>query len=480
MQFKRTNIQNNIILLFLFTLVIIQSSCKKFVEVEAPVTSLNTKNVYNIDATAAAVLTGLYMDLSKGRGAVLSIIPALSADELTLFGGSSSEAINYIPVYQNRLTSSNNSEADFCNFFYPKIYIVNSAIEGITSSNTLNPLVKKQLLGEAYFMRAFYYFYLVNLYGDIPLALTSDYSINSLLSKSSKAKVYDQIIDDLKKATGFLSARYLQGDALTPYQSGLEERVRPTTASAMALLARVYLFVKDWKNAEIQSSLIIENTSFFHMSNLDETFLKNNSESIWQIQSINNFTNTIDATYFLLYETGPNNSDFYLSDDVINSFEQGDQRKVKWVNKVTVSGNTYYYPYKYKLDVGSPQINEYTILLRLAEQYLIRAEARSEQDNLIGAGEDLNVIRRRAGLDATKANTKIDLLAAILKERRIEFFTECGHRWLDLKRAGKIDEVMSKYAPRKQGIWNSNMAWYPFSLTDLLNDPNLTQNSGYQ
>jgi SusD family. len=87
----------------------------------------------------------------------------------------------------------------------------------------------------------------------------------------------------------------------------------------------------------------------------------------------------------------------------MSAFEPGDQRKTVWTNSNTVSGVTYPYPYKYKVRLGiagAPK-SEYEIILRLAELYLIRAEARTQQNVIPGAQSDLNAIRTRAGLPNT-------------------------------------------------------------------------------
>jgi hypothetical protein len=173
----------------------------------------------------------------------------------------------------------------------------------------------------------------------------------------------------------------------------------------------------------------------------------------------------------------------------VNSFEVGDLRaKPKnWIDTITVAGTKYYFPYKYKVN-NSPGVTkpsgmtEYFMMLRLGEQYLIRAEARAQLGNIGGAQNDLTAIRARAGLGATTANDKASLLAAILDERRHELFTEWGHRWLDLKRTGNIDAVMSVVTPQKSnGViqWQTFQALYPLPLGDLQKDINLTQNPGY-
>ena len=114
--------------------------------------------------------------------------------------------------------------------------------------------------------------------------------------------------------------------------------------------------------------------------------------------------------------------------------------------------------------------------MRLSEQYLIRAEARAQQGDFIGAKDDLNTIRHLAGLGDTTASTQQELLTAILQERRVEFFTEGGHRFFDLKRTYELDSALSALKPG----WNSTDALLPFPESELLLNPNLNpQNPGY-
>jgi starch-binding outer membrane protein, SusD/RagB family len=118
------------------------------------------------------------------------------------------------------------------------------------------------------------------------------------------------------------------------------------------------------------------------------------------------------------------------------------------------------------------------MVLRLAEQYLIRAEANLKLGDLAGAASDINTIRSRAGLGNTPASTETDLLHAIAQERRIELFTEWGHRWLDLRRYGIVDAVLG---PLKGASWNTTDQLYPIPLTQIQNDPAMShaQNPGY-
>lgn len=126
-------------------------------------------------------------------------------------------------------------------------------------------------------------------------------------------------------------------------------------------------------------------------------------------------------------------------------------------------------------------VSEYLMLFRLGEQYLIRAEARAHQGNVGEAQNDLNAIRNRAGLPNTTASDTSSLYVAILRERQVELFSELGQRWLDLKRTGKVDEVMQVVTPLKANgaNWQSYQQWYPVPYSDIQKNTNLRQNDGY-
>jgi len=471
------------------------SSCKKIIDIDAPVTSVNQANVYNNDATAISVLTAIYANMSNGAitgsgftgTAGLSLLSGLSADELTLYSGVADNEL--IAYYRNALVANSTQnygselwEGAGSPGLYYYIFICNASIEGLTKSTTLTPSVRQQLLGEAKFMRAFFYFYLVNCFGDVPLALTTDPAVNSTLPRAPREKIYQQIVVDLKDAQNLLSSTYLSGNLLN--YSNTPERVRPTKWAAIALLARTYLYTGDYVDAEEQSTIVINNTAYYSMVSLSNVFLKNSYEAIWQIQPVRTARNTEDAFTFILPSTGPSEdaNPVYLSPQLLGSFEVGDQRQENgnWINSITVNGGTYYYPYKYKATTVSGTVTEYLMMLRLAEQYLIRAEARAQQNNISGAQSDLNAVRIRAGLTATTANDKTSLLAGILHERQVELFTELGQRWFDLKRTNTIDAVMGGVTPAKGGgAWVTTDQLYPVPFADISKNTKLIQNSGY-
>jgi hypothetical protein len=490
--------------LLMLSSLLLNSSCKKLVETPPPTDNVTGANAYATDATAIAVLNGIYIAINQtGIGQLqgnngLVVMTGLSGDELTLYSGVTNNT--YLGYYQNALLQTLGATpigAEYWSPLYNYVFKCNAAIEGLHASTTLSPAIKQQLLGEATFLRAFFYFYLVNLFGDLPLALGTDPKVNTMLSRSPQLDVYKQIIIDLESAEDKLSAIYLNEALLTK----TDERVRPIKWAAKSLLARVYLYTGDYVKAESNATAVIEQTGLYGpLPNLNDVFLKNSLEAIWQLQPIDIQYNTPEARTLVIPQQGPNTiaNPVFLSDTLLKSFEPGDLRAVlgNWIGtrtyQVTATlQNTVAFPNKYKLfqqdatitsSTGTGNMKEYFMVLRLAEQFLIRAEARTQQGKINEAKLDLNAVRTRAGLGPTSANDKNSLVKAILKERQVELFTEWGHRWLDLKRTGMIDEVMKGITPLKArgAPWQSYQQLYPLPLvSDLQRAPNLQQNEGY-
>jgi starch-binding outer membrane protein, SusD/RagB family len=476
------------------------NSCNKIVEVPPPTDGIVGSNVFTDNTTAIAYMTGIYMNMTNvfSLGSTftgsqgISLLTGLSSDELTLYSGVTNQM--HVAYYENNLSANAAQPAgsEYWPSFYDIIYKCNAAIQGLasTSPDVLTPSVKKQLQGEAKFMRAFIYFYLVNLYGDVPLSLSTDYKTNSLLSRSPKSVVYEQIVSDLSDAKSLLTDNFPD---ITLLNTSLE-RVRPTKWAAAALLARVYLYTENYVNAETEASAVIDNSSLFSLSPLNEVFLKNSGEAIWQLQPTRLYFNTEEAVTFIIPPSGLSEGNdvfnpVYISSQLLGSFEAGDQRRMNeaWIDSLSIGSTIYYFPYKYKKNeqdlsiTASDGLSEYLMVLRLGEQYLIRAEVRAQQGNFEGARNDLNAIRTRAGLMNTTANDQVSLLDIIAHERQVELFTEWGHRWLDLKRTGRIDAVMNIVTPLKASgaTWNSYQQLYPLPNDDLQKDQNLTQNEGY-
>lgn len=462
----------------LLTFMGLSISCKDFVAIKEPVEQLATKKVYSNDEIAMSAIRGIYVKMmttsafSAGNVYSITLLVGRSADDFVNY----SSDLYYRQFAENDLLPDNSAlKGGLWQSPYQIIYAANSVLENLKLSANISPAVKKQLSGEAKFIRAFCHFYLCSLFGEVPIILTTDYRVNAISFASTKAEIYAQLIKDLMEA---------KDDLLDDYPS--TERIRANKWAAAALLGRVYLYNEEWKNAEKQASEIIQQNQYSLPDDLNQVFLKNSPESILQFVVPTSLSvNTWEGNRFIL-TAAPTASTIQvvLSPNLLQAFEPGDQRAAKWVGTYTNGSSSWKYPFKYKVKTGSTPRNEYTMILRLAEQYLIRAEARIQLNNISAGIEDLNKLRTRARALATvgipnplpplsSVLGKADALLAVEQERRIELFSEWGHRWLDLKRTNRADAVLKSI---KGASWQHTDVFYPIPATELLNAPNLKPN----
>lgn len=440
-------------------------ACTK-VNVDAPKDRIVTSSLFKDDASATAAVLGLYAQMSDpsfpfSAGAT-TIYTGLSADELS-YNGQDNATKQFAT---NSLTASNSIVAsNLWRFTYSIIYQANACIEGLSSSSSITPALKSQLTGEAYFVRAFCYWYFSNLFGDVPLILgTEDYEANAKLPRTSAATIQDKVVADLKQAVTLLSKDYPSAG-----------RLRPNYYTALTLLSRVYLYQQKWQLSADAATEVINSGIYSIESNLNSIFITPSNEAIWQLATDVTGINTpegnrlIPNTFFAAVPQYPVNSNF------LNAFEAGDKRKSSWIALLTVKGTTYPYTYKYKVRYNTNK-TESLVVFRLAELYLNRAEAKAHLSDFTGAASDLNVTRNRAGLSGLSFGDQTSSLNAIMKERRFEFFMEWGTRWFDLKRTGTINNVLG---PLKAN-WKPEYALFPIPKTELISNSNLTQNPGYQ
>ena len=471
-----------ILCLLLGFFLLVGQSCKKLVKVDLPVDKITGESAYGNVNTAVAALNSVYADLASG--VIVNPMAAqlgLAADELKYQFPS--------VVYQNNFSDSSSELFNIWkNFYANDLYRLNSLLEGVPESKGIIDRSRKTLCAEAKFTRAFLYFYLVNLYGDVPLVLSTDFQTNSNISRTSKEEVYKQIIKDLTEARLDLPENFLGIDL----SSATIDRVRPTKMAASALLARVYLFHRDYELAELEATKVISNSKL-SLSSLDDVFKKNSSETIWALQPnyspIGGESNNSQEGYLLTGTFFGSTPVFQISNYLYDAFETNDLRKIKWISTISNGGIDYHYSFKYKIGRNqSSQVQaqeEYSVILRLSEQYLIRAEARAMQNKLMGtenAQSDLDSIRERAGLGLTTATDKSEVLTAIWHERRVELFTEWGgYRWLDLKRTMQIDMIMGPIATEKGGQWSGYKSLLPIPYFEFVTNPALRghQNPGY-
>lgn len=439
------------------------SSCKKFLEINPPKDVATFEQIFENDEIATSAITNIYSKMStngafSGSEVSIAVLSGLSADELK------SHNLSSEVFYKNEIPTSEAQISTLWSnaFFY--IYTSNSILNGLTLPNKVSENTKKQLQGEAKFIRAFCYFYLVNLFGEVPLNLTADYRVNQIASKSSKDKIYDQITADLIDAQKLLPSNYVTA-----------ERIRPNKWTAKALLSRVYLYREKWELAASEATDIInQKPMYLLVDDLNKVFLKNSTESIWQLMPPTG-NNTKEGSLFILTATPISVS---LSPALIPLFEANDNRKNEWTREYNNATGKYFYPYKYKIRATvNGAINEYSTVIRLVELHLIRAEANAKLAKLNIALEDINLIRKRAGMATPIAGlNQSQCLDEVMKQRRFELFSEWGHRWLDLKRTGRATAVL---APIKGISWKNTDVLYPIPDAETSRNPNVSQNAGY-
>lgn len=452
------------ITLFGLMLLLNLVGCDSFVDVETPNSQLTGVTVFEDRTTANAALIDIYSKLrdtgllagnANGSGVCLG----LYADELTYYGNTDD---NTSFIFNNTMLAATPMASQLWNESYHQIYCANAVIYGCQNSTGLSTADKNQFIGEATFIRALVHFYLMNLNGDVPYITTTDYEVNRLVSRMPTSEVYNNIIADLQEAIALLPEGYVAPD-----------RVRPNRSTASALLARVYLYNGNWAEASNAASAVLNNAEYVWETDIDKIFLKDCTATIWQFSPKLEGNNTDEGSVFV-FQTGP--PPFVgLSAELYNSFANDDLRKSHWISSVTDGSSTWYHANKYKQNNNTGTSLEYSIVFRLAEQYLIRAEARARQGELSNAKQDLDMVRSLAGLPNTTAMTSAEIIAAVQQERRFELFTEHGHRFFDLKRNGALNTVL----PIVKLGWNSTDIHWPIPETELLANPNLTQNPGY-
>lgn len=441
------------------------SSCDSFVEVGQPNSQLTAAAVFESKATANAAMADIYAQIREngilsGKLSGASLLLGTYADELISY---ETGAYSTASFYNNAVLASNPVITSLWNETYRQIYAANSVYWRVGNSTMLTTNEKAQLQGEALFVRAISHFYLANLFGAVPYVTGTDYQKNNTIARTPVQTVYNLVTADLKTAITLLPEAYP-----TP------ERARPNKAVAQALLARVLLYNQSWTEAANMASAVINQTATYNLeTDLDRVFLRGSSSTIWQLASAYEGKNT-DEGSAMIFTSGPP-AIVALAETFVSGFEPNDQRRIHWIAEVTDGTSTWYHAFKYKQKDDTGASEEFSIILRLEEQYLVRAEARAKQNDLTGAKEDLDIIRNRAGLASTTAATAQEVIDAVMAERKAELFTEHGHRFFDLKRTERLNTELAA----KPG-WEATDGLWPLPQAELQVNPLLApQNPGY-
>lgn len=382
----------------------------------------------------------------------MTIYPELYADNLQWTGTFSTDA----EVFNRNIQTSNGAIRDAWRDSYTGINRANNVLAAIPGAKDLSAGNAKLFRGEALFIRALHYFDLVRYFGGVPVVTEPARQVTEAdnVARNSAAEVYALIEKDLTEAVGLLPA--------------LNEAGRATSGAANALLARVALEQGKWQVARDRATAVISSDRYRLVPSYRNVFTtKNGPESIFELQySINN-RNALAFWYFPQSLGGRRG--IAPSASLNNAFEAGDTRKAAQIGTTGSTGTTLYGIKYFRIASGDDNVP----VLRLADMYLVRAEANARLNAAPAVVlADVNVVRARAGLapldPANFASTEA-LIDAILKERRVEFAME-GHRFFDLRRTGRATQVLNIPAFR---------LLFPIPRSEIDVNPKLEQNPGY-
>ncbi len=441
------------ILIIVYTILAV--SCEKYLDVKPKASIPDELTIYD-KTSAETALRGVYSSLADGGyyGTSFQSIGYLSGDNIQ-WTGSQSQVQEFI---NHSVNADNATIGTAWNAIYRTINRANTVIKKVASldESKISVQLRNQLVGEALFIRALAYFDLARVWGGVPLITepTVDQDDNINIPRSTLDQTYAQVIADLESAETLLPAT--------------TDRHRATQKTVWALKSRYYLYKKDWTNAELYADKVISDASYKLVKPYNAFFANDaraTQESVFEIFYSVTETNGHRNQWQPQEKGGtrqwaPNEILVGLLNDPL--IGGGRSALIAKDNQGRWYGNLYY-----RNPASDPGY-----VIRIAEIFLIRAEARAHIGGakLVSALEDLNSVRERAGLSPETSSIKEDLLLAIEQERRLEFALE-PHRWFDLVRTGRAQEVL--------GITDVNKLVLPIPAEQLAIDKALEQNPGY-
>jgi len=446
----------------LIILSFLMVACENYFDEHIPKDQIDESKVFEDDKMAQSAMAYVYTLLrnegffsgSRNGGGFLL---ACYTDELEV---TDTDAAAYSNFFKGTVTSSNAMITGLWNSSYKQIYAVNNIIEGVTENEHLSIELSNRLRGEALAIRGIIHFYLANTFGQVPFITTTNYTINSKIGKNTVNQVNDFAIADLLQAEELLT---------TSYPS--LEKVMLNKTVVQAFLARIYLYNQDYDKAQYYADTVI-NSGLYELEPLDKVFIKESKSAIWQFKPSGNGQNAVEGVSYTFVSLPPPNTK--LSSNLLNSFENNDQRKQLWT-KVVMNSQENAHAYKYKQNRPTASSLEYSVVMRLAEMYLIVAEAAAYKNDWDVYNLHINKVRNKSGLSSVNITNIESALNTIIHERRLEFFCEFGHRFYDLKRTNKL-QILREVKPS----WNQNFQLLPLPENELILNPNLLpQNPGY-
>ncbi len=448
------------------TVLFLLVHCERFVEVDYPTNQISQFTVFKDKSTALSALADVYANLRSnsllsGNISGVTFLTGCYTDELQT---NSTQQNGIKAFYDLTVQSTTPAVDDIWISAYRNIYAVNNIIDGVARSGAyLDESTRNTLTGEALAIRALLHLYLAGLYGEVPYVETTTYAVNQNISKSTTVQIYAKLQSDLLQAENLLSETY-----------ATTERTRINRSAARLLLARVFIYHQEWEKARHYANLVKASPTYSLESSLANVFLKGAKSTVWQFAPVDTGANTLEGQTFIIRGTPPPYG--FLSPDMISSFETGDLRRSSWTKSIVDGSTVYYYPFKYREYTKTPVSLEYSVILRIEEAYLIAAEAENNLGNTAEALQNLNSIRVRAGLTTPSSATPQEIQNLIVQEKHHEFFTEGGHRFLDLKRWNLLGTTLQPVKPQ----WQNFMKNWPLPQRELLVNSNLKpQNDGY-
>ncbi len=443
-------------------LSLVSTSCNDLLNPE-PIDILTDDIVLNEANDVPNVEIGLY---SAFRPIIPSTVIAGDATaDMLQFRGTFSQ---YRELGTKTITSANASVAALWSSIYNTIYIANFIIEKLPTVPGVKTIDRERVLATAHLLRGYAYFIAVYTYGGVPKVTETSIEANRNIPRASRTEILDFILEDYTKAEGMLPEKTASAGFASSY-------------ALDAALAKYYLYNEAWAKAEQYATSVISSGKYI-LPDYDITVTKDfTTEAIFEMGYLLTDDPGTDGNI------GLNNifvgrRELIPSNQVISVLNSGNTASkdrffsVSFDATKQVGNDNGFSVAKY----GTPdEDNNNVVVFRLAEMYLIRAEARAQQNKVSGsnsAQQDINVLRARARADLVGSVTKAQMLTLIEEERRYELSFE-GHRWYDLVRTGRAKEVMSAFTSN----WKDSYELWPIPQRELLNNPALAgnQNPGY-
>ncbi len=498
----------NILLIFTGTFILYFSSCSESWLDPAPENQLITQDSTFIDpANAEKFVNACYNQMLQWENTSFSWlgVSSITSDDADKGSDPGDNGTDKDQMDNITYTSTSLSVSEVWKGNYNGVTRCNQAIENVPKYD-ISESLKARFIGEAKFLRAYYYFNLLRCYGDIPLVdkvidANNPSDLEKAVSRAPKAKVYELIVQDLTDAMNVLPTN-------TEYDAA--DIGRATKGAAMGMLAKVKMYLGQWQDALDLTDQIISGSAGNYALVPDYATIwrevgENSTESLFEIQGrgiqpnagVQQYCATQSARGDVKYADNTsalNGWGFNTpSEDLENAYEPGDVRKnatimhkgdTLWDGAV-IMANVANDRYNYKayfskklesFDGDVDKANKNVRVLRMGEIYLINAESANELGNPGKAQTSLNAVRHRAQLGDTPASTQADLRQAIWKERRVELAME-HDRFFDLVRQGRAGEVLR--ALGKNFVDGKNEVFpIPESEISASNDK-YTQNPGY-